>query len=87
MPVCVAYEYDGARHDEMPMTQTGLHHARPVYEYFDGWWEDISAARSFTELPARAQDYVPALEMIAAPVAAIGVGPGRDQTVAVRPLI
>jgi adenylosuccinate synthase len=88
VPVCVAYEYDGARYDEMPMTQTGLHHARPVYEYFDGWWEDISAARSFTELPARAQDYVRALEeMIAAPVAAIGVGPGRDQTVAVRPLI
>ncbi len=88
VPVCVGYEVDGARHDEMPMSQTALHHAKPVYEYFDGWWEDISCARSFTELPGRARDYVRALEeMIAAPIAAIGVGPGRDQTITVRPLI
>jgi adenylosuccinate synthase len=88
VPVCVGYEVDGARHDEMPMSQTALHHAKPVYEYFDGWWEDISCARSVTELPGRARDYVRALEeMIAAPIAAIGVGPGRDQTITVRPLI
>jgi adenylosuccinate synthase len=88
VPICVAYEAGGTRHCEMPMTQTALHHAKPVYEYFDGWWEDISAARSFGELPPNAQGYVRALEeMIAAPVAAIGVGPGRDQTIAVRPLI
>ncbi len=88
VPVCVAYEVDGTRHCEMPMTQTSLHHAKPVYEYFDGWWEDISQARSFGDLPPNAQAYVRALEeMIAAPVAAIGVGPGRDQTITVRPLI
>lgn len=88
VPVGVAYDVDGDRSDEMPMTQTDLHHARPVYEYFDGWWEDISAARSFAELPRNAQAYVRALEeMIAAPVAAIGVGPGRDQTVQLRPLV
>jgi adenylosuccinate synthase len=88
VPICVAYEVDGTRHCEMPMTQTSLHHAKPVYEYFDGWWEDVSHARSFGELPPNAQAYVRALEeMISAPVAAIGVGPGRDQTIAVRPLI
>ena len=47
VPVCVAYDVDGVRHDEMPMTQTEFHHARPVYEYLDGWWEDISGCRSF----------------------------------------
>ncbi|MGE5290134.1 MAG: adenylosuccinate synthase [Micromonosporaceae bacterium] len=88
VPVCVAYEVDGKRYDEMPMTQTEFHHAKPVYEYFDGWWEDISAARSFTSLPRNARGYVKALEeMIGAPVAAIGVGPGRAQTIAIRPLI
>jgi adenylosuccinate synthase len=88
VPVCVAYEVDGTRHCEMPMTQTGLHHAKPVYEYLDGWWEDISSARSFGDLPRNAQAYVLALEkMIAAPIASIGVGPGRDQTIQVRPLI
>src|SRR6476620_6636414 len=47
IPVCVAYEVDGKRLDEMPMTQTEFHHAAPVYEYFDGWTEDISGAREF----------------------------------------
>ncbi len=88
VPVCVAYEVDGSRQDEMPMTQTALHHARPVYEYLDGWWEDISCARSVGELPGNARAYVRALEeMIAAPVAAVGVGPGRDQTIQLRPLL
>ena len=46
MPVCVAYDVDGVRHDEMPMTQTDFHHAVPIYEDFPGWWEDISEART-----------------------------------------
>ena len=58
VPVCVGYEVDGKRHDEIPMTQTEFHHAMPVYEYLDGWWEDISKARTFDELPAHARAYV-----------------------------
>ena len=70
------------------MTQTEFHHAKPVYEYFDGWWEDISAARSLDDLPASARAYVLALQdMIGAPIAAVGVGPRRDQTVVVRDLL
>jgi adenylosuccinate synthase len=59
-----------------------------VYEYLDGWWEDISAARDFADLPRNAQVYVKTLEhMIGAPVAAIGTGPRRDQTLQLRPLV
>jgi adenylosuccinate synthase len=87
VPVCVAYEVDGVRHDELPMTQTEFHHAVPVYEYFDGWWEDISEAGELAALPVNAQRYVRAVEeMIGAPVAAVGVGPRRDQTLQLRPL-
>ena len=75
-------------HADVPMTQTEFHHAKPVYEYFDGWWEDISRAKILDELPANARAYVLALQdMIKAPVAAIGVGPRRDQTIQLRPLI
>ena len=82
VPVCVAYEVDGRRCDEMPMTQTDVHHAVPVYRELPGWWEDISDCRRFDALPANARDYVLALEeMIGARVSAIGVGPGRDQTI------
>jgi adenylosuccinate synthase len=88
IPVCVGYEVDGVRHDEMPMTQTDFHHARPVYEFFDGWDEDISSARSLGDLPKAAQQYVTALEeMSGAPISAVGVGPGRDQTVQIRSLL
>ena len=87
IPVCVAYDVDGVRHDEMPMTQTDFHHAKPIYEYFAGWDEDITGARTFDDLPKNAQDYVLALEeMSGAPISAIGVGPGRDETVEIRSL-
>jgi adenylosuccinate synthase len=82
IPVCVAYDVDGERVDEMPMTQTGFHHAKPVYEYFEGWHEDISAARTFEDLPQAAQSYVLELEKISgARISTIGVGPDREQTI------
>jgi adenylosuccinate synthase len=88
VPVCVAYEVDGVRHDEMPMTQSEFAKAVPVYETFPGWAEDISQARKIDDLPRTARDYVAALEeMIGAPISAIGVGPGRDETITVRDLL
>ena len=88
IPVCVAYEVDGKRFEEMPMTQTDFHHATPVYELHDGWTEDISQARVFEDLPVNAQRYVRALEaMSGAPFSSIGVGPDREQTLQLRPLV
>jgi adenylosuccinate synthase len=88
IPVCVAYDVDGVRHDEMPMTQTDFHHATPVYELFEGWDEDISDARTLDDLPKNAQQYIKALEeMSGAPISAVGVGPGRDETVQLRSLV
>jgi adenylosuccinate synthase len=88
IPVCVAYEVDGKRFDEMPMTQTDFHHATPVYEYFDGWTEDITSARAFEDLPKNAQLYIRALEqMSGAPFSSVGIGPDREQTLELRPLL
>ena len=79
IPVCVAYEVDGVRFDELPSSQSDFHHATPVYEEFPGWSEDITGAREFTDLPQNAQDYVLAIErMSGARISAIGVGPRRD---------
>jgi adenylosuccinate synthase len=88
VPVCVAYEVDGVRQDEMPMTQSEFAKAVPIYETFPGWAEDISQARKIDDLPRSARDYVAALEeMIGAPISAIGVGPGRDETITVHDLL
>ena len=79
IPVCVAYEVDGKRLDEMPVSQTDFHHAKPIYENFPGWDEDITGVTNFADLPQTAQDYVIQLEKISgARISAIGVGPGRD---------
>jgi adenylosuccinate synthase len=88
VPVCVAYDVDGVRYDEMPTDQTAFHHAKPIYEQLDGWWEDISQARSFEDLPKNAQSYVKALEgMSGTRISAIGVGPKRDEIIPVHDLI
>jgi adenylosuccinate synthase len=88
VPVCVAYEVDGVRLDEMPTSQTDFHHARPVLEMLPGWEDDLSGAREFADLPPNAQAYVRRVEELSgAPVAAIGVGPGRDEIVQLRPLV
>jgi len=88
IPVCVAYEIDGKRYDEMPMTQTQFHHAKPIYEMMPGWAEDISEASKFEDLPTNAQKYVEFLEKISgAPMSAIGVGQHRDATISRRDLI
>ncbi|AXE37950.1 adenylosuccinate synthase [Acidipropionibacterium virtanenii] len=88
IPVCVAYDVDGVRHDVMPMTQSDFHHARPIYEYLPGWTEDITGARSFDELPANCQAYVRRLEeLIGCRISGIGVGPGREQSVMINDLI
>jgi adenylosuccinate synthase len=82
IPVCVAYDVDGVRHDELPMTQTDLHHAVPVYEELPGWDDDITKARTWEDLPPAARAYVDALEgMSGCRISAIGVGPARDATI------
>ena len=82
IPVCVAYDVDGTRWDEVPWSQSDFHHATPILENFPGWNEDISGAREFTDLPPNAQDYVLALEkMMGQRISVIGVGPGRDQVI------
>ncbi len=88
VPICVGYEVDGERLSEMPMTQTAFHHATPVYEEMDGWWEDVSKARTLDELPVNAQRYVARIEeLCGSRVSVVGVGPGREENVVLHPLI
>jgi adenylosuccinate synthase len=82
IPVCVAYEVDGKRVEEIPVSQSDFHHAVPIYENFPGWKEDISGARVFEDLPKNAQNYVLAVEAISGSrISAIGVGPDREAIV------
>jgi adenylosuccinate synthase len=82
IPVCVAYEVNGVRHDEMPINQTDFHHAVPIYETLPGWKSDISGCRRFEDLPKDAQRFVEFVEeRIRARVSIVGVGPGREAVI------
>ncbi|MBN2176587.1 MAG: adenylosuccinate synthase [Demequinaceae bacterium] len=79
IPVCVAYDVEGVRYQDLPVDQHAFGAAVPVYEEFDGWTDDITGAREFGDLPRAAQKYVLALEKASGcRISAIGVGPGRE---------
>ena len=80
--VCVAYDVDGERREQLPYHQSELFHATPVYEELPGWREDLSEATELHDLPAKAQEYLTFLEeQIGVPIRLVGVGPGRTQFV------
>lgn len=81
--VCVAYECDGVQYDYLPMQQSVLFHAKPIYEELPGWKGcDISGCRTFDELPENAQNYIRRLEeLVGAPMTMISVAPERDATI------
>src|SRR6202042_2663143 len=62
VPVCGGYRVVGARTHDMLSGQSDFARAEPIYEELPGWWEDISEAREFDDLPAKARDYVLRLE-------------------------
>ena len=84
-PLSVCTRYRGAeeaRFDQYPYHQTVLHQATGEYEELPGWDEDISECREESELPQNARDYLAYIEdFIGVPIALIGVGPGREQTI------
>ena len=80
LQVCVAYDIDGVRHEQLPYHQSELHAATPIYEELPGWGTDISEVTNPAALPKNAADYIEFLEdQIGVPIRLVGVGPGREQ--------
>jgi len=78
--VCVAYEADGQRHDQLPYHQSVLHRVTPIYEELSGWGVDLSAVTERSQLPAEAEAYLTFVEdQVGVPIGMVGVGPGRHQ--------
>jgi adenylosuccinate synthase len=80
--VCVAYEVDGRRVEQLPYHQTDLHKATPIYAEMPGWETDLTEVTETAGLPAEAVAYLDRLEAeVGVPVTLVGTGPGRDQYV------
>ncbi len=83
LKIATAYQIDGKRSEEFPMTLGELERAEPVYESHRGWSEELCALRRFDDLPRAARDYVERIEtLVGVPVELISVGPERDETIA-----
>jgi adenylosuccinate synthase len=73
---------DEAVFEDFPYHQSVLHHAKGEYEELEGWSEDITECRSYSDLPRAAQEYLDFIaDRTGVPVAMVGVGPGREQIV------
>ena len=72
---------------DFPAHQTDFHHATPVYQELDGWGSDISTVTTYAGLPAAAKAYLELVESeVGVPIAIVGTGARRDQTIVVREL-
>ena len=82
--VANAYQSAGEIHDEFPVQQSVLYNCEPQYEELPGWETDITAVRTFSDLPKEAQRYVRYIEeRVEVPIGWISVGPERSQLVEV----
>ena len=81
IPVCVGYEANGRRVEEMPATNRQMELIRPVFETLPGWQTSTRGVSSFNELPARAKDYIAFLaKQSGVEVGCVSTGPERTQT-------
>ncbi len=81
LKLCVGYEYKGKKIEYPPQVQNGMADVTPVYEVMPGWDEDISACRSWDDLPANAVSYLRRVEAVTGvKIGIVSVGPDRAQT-------
>ncbi|MEK7356679.1 MAG: adenylosuccinate synthase [Bdellovibrionota bacterium] len=85
--VCTAYHLDGQEIKDLPVSITDLARVEPVYKSLTGWSEDITQVRSLQDLPPAARDYVQFIGTeLGTPIDVVSVGPGREQTLWLKPL-
>ena len=85
--VCTSYRLDGQEVKDMPVNAVDFARAEPIYKGLNGWSEDITQVRSIQDLPQAARDYVQFIgNELATPIDVVSVGPGREQTLWIKPL-
>jgi adenylosuccinate synthase len=81
IPICVAYEINGKRTDEIPADVQGLEQIKPIYTTLKGWRSSTDGIVEYDKLPKAAQEYLRFQEKESgAKIAMVSTGPDRDQT-------
>ena len=80
--ICTGYKYKGKIYKEFPMDFEVLSNVQPIYEELRGWRSDVSAARSYAQLPANARKYIERLEkLLKVGVKYISIGTKRSEII------
>lgn len=88
IPVCVGYEIDGKVYDYIPASVEKVAKAKPVYEVYPGWDEDISKVATWDELPENCKKYLKKIEEFTnTRISMVSVGPGREHNIYVHDII
>jgi adenylosuccinate synthase len=83
--VADSYTLDGEERETVPATTEAWARCQPIYESFEGWpdadWPEVAEA-GYDALPEAARTYLDYLsEELDTPIYAVGVGPGRSETI------
>ena len=82
--LCIGYQNGQEVINDYPYEQNILYNAKPVYETYEGWSEDITSVKKFDDLPENAKKYINAIEdYIEIPITFISVGPERNQNIVI----
>ncbi len=85
--VCTAYRLDGVEIKELPVSSNDLSRVEPIYRTLNGWSEDLRNVRAIQDLPQAARDFIQFIATeVATPIDVVSVGPGREQTLWIKPL-
>ena len=85
LKICVAYKYKGNILKNFTTNMKVLQNCEPVYEEFDGWWDDITKVKAYDKLPNNAKKYLRRIEdLLQVPISIISIGPKREQTIVTR---
>ena len=83
--IATAYELDGQKIDYYPASLKELDRCQPVYEELPAWKEDITAAKTWSDLPENAQKLLNRVsELVGIPLVTVSVGPDREQTIVLQ---
>lgn len=79
---CVGYDIGGVSYSTFPASIPMLDKARPILKSFRGWKKDLSACRTWDDLPNEAKSYIEYIEdYTQTPVTVVSVGQDRVQTI------
>ena len=83
--IATAYELDGQKIDYYPASLKELDRCQPVYEELPAWKEDITGAKTWSDLPENAQKFLNRVsELVGIPLVTVSVGPDREQTIVLQ---